>query len=152
MAFATASSVAASDAPWRVTATRYSDDVGGFRCAFRSPTADPNADPSQHKLLLQVDDDSLPKQRGLVAINGKKHLLRGTSLQVRAKRDGLVSVGDKLVETLTDDEVAVTLKATITKLCPPDEESCEVTYYRATVTVTYAGASRTFPVAGECGS
>ena len=48
--------------------------------------------------------------------------------------------------------VEVVVRYVVTGICAPDDESCEVTNYKALVTVTTASGTRALPAHGTCGS
>ena len=138
----------AAEPTWHVSTTTYKDYGPGFRCAFWGPK-DGRDTPG---LLFQADDETVTDRRALIGIDGTPLLLSGVDLRVKNKRRDLYSIGDSLFERFEGKGVTAVVDATVTGACPANAESCEVTKYRAKLTVTKDGSSRVLEVVGECGS
>ena len=131
-----------------VTPTSVDDYRVSFRCMFWLPGDKPGDD----KLVLQADDDTVPTQQALIGINGEKLMLPGKGLKVWNKKKGHLNLGDMLIVRFGNEAASVTLRAKVTWLCPVDSEGCEVTRYRARITVAKGALSTTLNAVGECGS
>ncbi len=122
-------------------------DDPGFRCAFwRATEKNPSA------YILFADDEILLPRRALITVNGKPVMLAPKGIERRVKSKKWISVGDQFVFRFEAENVRVVTRATVTWACPRDNDSCEVTRYRAKVFVEADGASTSIDARGECGS
>ena len=60
--------------------------------------------------------------------------------------------GDRWTSWYRGDRIQVRVDYVVSSLCPPDDESCEVVYYRATIVVTRGATTRTVAAYGLCGT
>jgi len=74
------------------------------------------------------------------------------TIEHRAKVKNKINVGDLLVLHFSGDGVRVTARATVTWACPTNNDSCEVTRYRAKISVASGDASTSLDAEGEYGS
>ena len=137
----------AAEPSWQVTPTKVEDYPGGFRCYFHSPSESPD---TPH-ILFQTNDEGGDHTHALIGIDGMKVLLDRMDLRRRSKKRNFDSVGDRLRMRFSGHDVSVVLDATITGACPADSENCEDTQYRAKITVTKDGSSRSVDLVGDCG-
>ena len=86
---------------------------------------------------------------GIVNLDG-----RDTKLNLVRSREpkGEIRKGDRSTHWYMADAIAVRVDYVVTGLCPPDDESCEVIYYRATVVVGNRSVKQTLTARGICGS
>jgi hypothetical protein len=79
----------------------------------------------------------------------------GRNVELTVLRDeefkGDVRVGDRSFQTYRYGDVGVRIDYTVTRICNPKDEGCEVTWYSATITVTQSGSSQRAKVLGVCG-
>lgn len=79
----------------------------------------------------------------------------GTDLELnlvrRSETTGATKVGDRTRETLEAKRIRVEIEYLVTKVCDPDDESCEQVWYSATITVTRNRTARRVRVRGACG-
>jgi hypothetical protein len=68
-----------------------------------------------------------------------------------SEESGAEKVGQRSWETYTADSVKIRLEKTVTKVCDPNDESCEVTYYKATMILTHKGQKLSVKLIGSCG-
>jgi len=64
---------------------------------------------------------------------------------------GEVRAGDRFFEIYSSGNVKVRIDYIVTRVCNPNDEGCEVTWYSATIAVTRNGSSQTARVLGVCG-
>jgi hypothetical protein len=62
-----------------------------------------------------------------------------------------VRVGYRFFQTYGSSNLRVRIDYIVTRICDPNDEGCEVTWYEATITVTRKGSSRRTGVLGVCG-
>ena len=60
-------------------------------------------------------------------------------------------VGDRSWEAHVAGDVKVRIDRTVTKVCDPKDESCEVTYYKAVMTITRKTQKAIVKTIGLCG-
>ena len=83
-----------------------------------------------------------------VGIDGRDVKLKLVS---RVEPKGRERVGSRTTEKYSAAGVTVTLIRTATWVCPPRDESCEVTKYSAVFTVTKGKRKQVVRAVGECG-
>ncbi|MEO6392162.1 MAG: hypothetical protein ABIP75_09945 [Pyrinomonadaceae bacterium] len=69
----------------------------------------------------------------------------------RVEPKGKERVGSRATEKYSAAGVTVTLVRTVTWVCPPRDESCEVTKYSAVFTVSKGKRKQVVRAVGECG-
>ena len=84
-----------------------------------------------------------------INLDGKDLILQLTHNSVEKKGDA--RIGDRSWETYSLGNIKLRIDYTITKLCDPHDEGCEVTYYNATITVTQIGQKVLVKTIGSCG-
>jgi len=114
---------------------------GGCGCFFRT------GDGSGQVVFAQDSDQN----EASVGINGKVVRTTLESKDDKPKRTQGESVGDRFHQVQRLDDLRVTLDYETTWVCPENDEGCEVTRYRGTLTVIRGKQSRSFKVVGECG-
>lgn len=90
------------------------------------------------KLLFFHDAES---EHPIVRLDGKKVSLdkgQDTTPQARPK------VGDTFFKEFTAGDVSLRIDHTVTFVCPPEDASCEVAKFKATVTVKKGAATRVY--------
>ena len=68
-----------------------------------------------------------------IQLNGKRVTLRQVAASKLRRRE---RVGDRSWETYAAGDVTVRVDYVVTRVCGPNEEDCEVTNYRATMTIS----------------
>ncbi|HYE75913.1 MAG TPA: hypothetical protein VEF04_21390 [Blastocatellia bacterium] len=68
-----------------------------------------------------------------INVNGKNLKLNPVA---SSEANGEEKVGQRSWETFTARDLKIRLEKVVTKVCDPNDESCEVTYYNATLTVS----------------
>lgn len=61
-------------------------------------------------------------------------------------------IGDRSVYRYRGKGIEVTVKYVVTGVCAPENESCEVTHYDATITTVTPSAKRTIRAHANCGT
>ena len=82
----------------------------------------------------------------LMHIDGKDR-----ALDIVRQSGTLTEVGDTLERAYQSADVRVSARFTVTWVCPKDDESCEVTRYRATFEVSKSERSQTVEATGDVG-
>ncbi|MEK6321758.1 MAG: hypothetical protein AABN33_08740 [Acidobacteriota bacterium] len=79
----------------------------------------------------------------------------GRNVELTMLRDqeikGDVRVGDRFFQTYGSGNLRVRIDYTVTRICDPNDEGCERTWYSATITVTRSSSFRRAKVLGVCG-
>lgn len=68
-----------------------------------------------------------------------------------SETDGAEKVGQQSWETFTAGNLKIRLEKIVTKICDPNDESCEVTYYEARIIVNSKRQKISEPLIGLCG-
>jgi hypothetical protein len=89
---------------------------------------------------------------GAISINGKLSFLTLQKSKQHAQHPPHETVGDSYVDVWQGANATVTLRYRITFICPPDDESCEVTRYEGTMLVTVGKETRLYHVWGDFGA
>ncbi len=100
---------------------------------------------SRDRYILLADSG----ERAVMNIGGRDtalKLVRSTGGNSELKK------GDRLTYRYHGEAVDVVVRYVVTGVCAPDDESCEVTNYDATVTVQTRSGKRTVRAHGICGS
>ncbi|MBS1811878.1 MAG: hypothetical protein JST84_27200 [Acidobacteria bacterium] len=67
------------------------------------------------------------------------------------ERQAKLKVGDKSWWEYQKNDLKVRLDFVVTKVCPPKDESCEVTHYNAQLSVTRGAQKQILKTKGTCG-
>lgn len=121
-----------------------SDVVNGCSCGFQTAAEAKKAD-SQKFLFLS----ELGSGEGWMNINGKDTKLKLVKTTENTRRRA--KVGERFYEEYSAAGVKVRIDYTTKWVCPPRDESCEVTNYDVTITVTKGKTSKTIKAKGSCG-
>ena len=87
--------------------------------------------------------------RGFINIDGKDFTLRQESAD---EGQGRLHIGKREKYVFRGEGVEVVADYVVTWICPPANESCEVTHYDGKLTVTRGSEKQTIVVKGLCGS
>ena len=88
-------------------------------------------------------------QNASINLDGKDLILKLMHKSVEKKGDP--RIGDRSWETYALGNIKLRIDYTITKLCDPKDEACEVIWYLATVTVTQNAQKVVVKTVGLCG-
>jgi len=88
-------------------------------------------------------------QKAAINIDGKDLTLR--LIDDGDGKNGELKVGDRSWEIYNAGNTKVRVDYTVSKLCDPNDEACEVIYYKATITVIRNGIKETLKSIGYCG-
>jgi hypothetical protein len=113
---------------------------GGCTLQFATDSARHN----QRNVFLSDLGDS-----AVMNIDGKDVKL---GLVRRQERKGEPKKGDRSTCSYAAKGITVRVDFVVTGLCDPNDESCEVVYYDATITVARGDGKRAIKVKGMCGS
>ena len=102
-------------------------DPGGYGCGCSMSRNAAEERKMKFILVAPMDDATY------IQLNGKQITLRPVAVSRLKRRE---RVGDRSWETYTDGDVTVRIDYVVTRVCGPREEGCEVTNYRATMTVS----------------
>ena len=102
-------------------------DEGSFGCGCSMSRNASEARKLKFILVTPMDDATY------IQLNDKRLTLRLVAESKRRRRE---RVGDRSWETYSDGDVTVRVDYVVTRVCGPREEGCEVTNYRATMTVS----------------
>ena len=83
-----------------------------------------------------------------INVNGKNLELQPIA---SSETNGEEGVGRRSWQTFTAGDLRIRLELTVTWVCPPKDEGCEVTYYKAILTVSGKGQKITENLTGMCG-
>lgn len=118
----------------------YVEEGMGCGCSVSYNSSD--SQKNKHVLIIPMDDDAY------VTIDEKKLQLR---LITSSKAKATEKVGDRSWEIYSARNVKVRVDYVVTRVCDPDDEGCEATYYRANMTVTKGKQSRVVKGIAICG-
>jgi hypothetical protein len=119
-------------------------DIGGIDevgCSLQFP-----ADYRKHNERYVVKSD---ENNAVMNIDGKDRMLKLVS---HREPKGAPRKGDRSTWNYADKETKVRIDFVVTRVCDPNDESCEVTWYDATITVTRKNGKGVVNVKGVCGS
>ncbi len=128
----------------KVAELKNANVVEGCSCGFQTAVEAKKAD-SQKFLFLS----ELGTNEGWMNINGKDTKLKFVKITQNTRRRA--KVGDRFYEEYSALGVKVRIDYTTTWVCPPRDESCEVTNYDVNITVTKGKISKTVKAKGSCG-
>ena len=86
-----------------------------------------------------------------IRVDGSLRKLELRSERFIPDRNGSVKVGDRAVFELQGNGVDVVARCTVVWACRPEDEACEVTWFRGTATVTTERGRIEVPVWAGCG-
>lgn len=84
-----------------------------------------------------------------INLNGNNLKLRMAAASPEIKREP--KVGDRSWENWVAGNVKVRIDYTVTGVCAPDDEACEVTYYTSLLTIRSNGRKTVVKTVGLCG-
>ena len=125
----------------RLTALPESEVTGGCGCSF---TLD---DGTTQPVVWQGSD----QVDASVGVNGEVVRTTRESHEELPKLPDRESVGDRFRQVQRFGELRVILDYETTWVCPENDEACEVTRYKGTLTVRRGKQRRSFKVRGDCG-
>lgn len=128
----------------KIAELKNSDVVDGCSCGFQ--TAVEAKKPDSQKFLFLSE---LGTSEGWMNINGKDIKLKLVKTTENTRRRA--RVGDRFYEEYSSPGVKVRIDYTTKWVCPPRDESCEVTNYDVAITVTKGKSSKTLKAKGSCG-
>ena len=128
----------------KIAELKNSGVVDGCNCGFQ--TAVEAKKPDSQKFLFLSE---LGSREGWMNINGKDTKLKLVKTTDNSRRRA--RVGDRFYEEYSAPGVKVRIDYTTKWVCPPRDESCEVTNYDVTITVTKGKTSKTVKAKGSCG-
>jgi hypothetical protein len=114
---------------------------GGCELLFSSDSSDPY---SSERYIFVSDFN------GHAAMNINGHDIRFTLVRSTESRKQ-PKKGDRSTFWYASCPIAVKVDYTVTGVCPPDDESCEVFYYRAMIHVTSGPLRKSVAAHGLCG-
>ena len=117
-------------------------DEGAFGCGC-SMSRNVREERDMKFILVAPMDDAT-----YIQLNGKNIKLR---LVAESKRRRIERVGDRAWETYAAEDVTVRVDYMVTRVCGPREEDCEVTNYRATMTITRGNQRLVVKGLASCG-
>lgn len=137
-----ASSVKAVQQPLRVSNIRNTSVVDGCGCYFQFPA--------------EWEKKAFDKNVFMQSIDGAEAWMNIDGKDVRLLPDGpskesVEKVGSRSSEKYKAAGISVEIEFVVTRVCDPDDESCESNSYDATFTVTKAGRKRVVKAKGICG-
>jgi hypothetical protein len=118
-------------------------DVEGSGCGFR--LAGERRSSSRYIFFEDFSDEA-----PYMNIGGKNVRLRLVSSSEPS--NGAVRKGQRFSRSYIAGEVRVGMRMAVTSVCAPNDEQCEYTGYRATITVSKGGRRQTVRAVGGCGS
>ncbi|HET9822351.1 MAG TPA: hypothetical protein VFQ16_11055 [Burkholderiaceae bacterium] len=134
---------AATSAHPQVQPLRESDIDYGCGCSFQAPLSlGPDA-----PVVIQWELDGPANIR----LDGRLHKLKVSSLSAVRRKDGRERVGDREVFELKGDSVFVRAECTVAEVCKPGDESCEVTIYKARITIRTPTGTSVLDARASCG-
>jgi hypothetical protein len=127
-----------------VAEIKNSNIVDGCSCRFQT-AVEAKKQNSQKYLFLS----ELGSNEGWMNINGKDTKLKFVKTTQNTRRRA--RVGDRFYEEYSAPGVKVRIDYVTKWVCPPRDESCEVTNYDVSITVTKGKSSKTIKAKGSCG-
>ena len=102
-------------------------------------------DERNHRAVFLADFS----ENAAINLNGKDLKLRLTDSS--PEKNDNAKVGDRSWEIYKAGSTTLRVDYTITKVCDPNDESCEVIHYRATLTLIQKGQKTSIRTTGLCG-
>ncbi len=112
----------------------------GCGCSFARNKVD-----LQNRRYLYIQGMDEPAYININGKNIKLHHFAPSDEQVREK------IGQRSWGKFTAGDIKIRLEKIVTKVCDPNDEDCEVTNYKATMTVTRKAQKITVKLIGLCG-
>ena len=112
----------------------------GCGCSYSSNVTD-----LQNRRYIFIESMDEP---AYINLNGRNLKLRPVA---SSKTKGEEKVGHRSWETYIAGELKIRLDKVVTKVCDPKDEACEVTFYKATITVTRKARKTIVKLTGLCG-
>jgi eukaryotic-like serine/threonine-protein kinase len=116
--------------------------VDGCGCYF-NPAAEQEPNSTRYVFLADMDEEN-----AWMNIDAKDVKLR---LVGRTDAPGDLKVGSRFSRRYAAGQVTVSVESVVTRVCPPDDEGCEVTDYGSTIVVTKDNRTQTIKASGGCG-
>jgi hypothetical protein len=115
--------------------------ANGCGCSLQSPS---DYEKRNQRFLF------LSEFGGVVQMNidGQDILLK---LVKEPQKEGKLRVGSRHSETYASGQTTIRIDWTVSSLCAPDDEGCEVTWYTAVITVSRNGRTQKVNGRGLCG-
>ena len=140
--FAQKSASSAKAAPPRVSNIKDVSVVDGCGCYFQ--------------FLSEWEKKLFDKNVFMQSLDGASAWMNIDGKDVQLKPDGpgkgsAAKVGSRSYEKYKAPGISVQIEFVVTRVCDPDDESCESTNYDATFTVIKAGRQRVIKAKGVCG-
>ena len=88
-------------------------------------------------------------EKAVINLDGKDLTLH--LMDQSDEKNGELKVGDRSWEIYKAGDTTLRVDYTVSKLCDPNDEACEVIYYKATITLTRKGQKETLKTIGYCG-
>lgn len=124
-----------------------------FKLGYIKPTvSDSGCSLARRTSAVQKDDlifYSLSDETGYINLNGKELKLQPARA---SKEKPTEQVGDRSWKMYAAGAVRLRIDFTVTRICDPNDEQCEVTNYSATVTVQRRAQRIVVRAIGICGS
>ena len=118
-------------------------DVEGSGCDFQLAGESRS---SRRFIFFEDDSDGVPYMN-IDGRNVRLKLVNSTEPYRRAEREG-----ERFIRGYTSCDVRVRMDIVVTSVCAPNDEACEFTGYKATITVSKGGRKQTVKAVGGCGS
>lgn len=135
-----ASSIVSAQQGNLVSILRMSSRADGCGCYFSFNKSD---DAARRLMFFESEQDM-----GIwINIDGRDTRLRLTR-ETKVKR---LRVGSRLVSEYASGDVTVSLVKTVTWVCPPRDDSCEITKFSAVFTVRKGNRAQIVHAVGSCG-
>jgi hypothetical protein len=128
----------------KIAELKNSDVVEGCSCGFQTAIEAKKQNSQKFLFLSEVGSNA-----GWMNINGKDTKLKLVKTTQNTRRRA--KVGDRFYEEYSAPGVKVRIDYTTKWVCPPRDESCEVTNYDVHITVTKGKTSKTIKAKGSCG-
>lgn len=112
----------------------------GCGCSFSL-----NADDLRNRRYIFSEELDEP---AYINVNGKNLKLEPVDFSEATDEE---KVGQRSWKIYKAGDLKVRLDKVVTKICDPNDEACEVTYYNATMTITQKTQEVTVKLAGLCG-
>ena len=133
-------SVQAKTPPPRLGLVKDKSLLGECGCSIYGTASDLGRD--RYVLMSNLDGDAI------VNLDGKDTRLR---LVGQKDKQGDLKIGDHTSQPYSGGEVRLRADFFVTRVCPPTDESCEVTWYRVKVKVYRRGRRTLAWARGMCG-
>jgi hypothetical protein len=126
----------------KVGIVRDQESFDGAGCSLQLP-----ADNRKHNERYVFRSDY--EDNAVLNINGKDARFKLVS---HREPQGNLKKGQRSTWSYTAEGIHVRVDYVVIGVCDPNDESCEVTYYDATITVTHGNDKQVVKAKGSCGS